>query len=247
MRHAPGARDANRARVPDGTVVAVHGVIVDVDYPRGPLPSIGHAVVVERPGRAPLTMEVHAYASPVTARCISLESPEGMRRGLGVRDTGAPVMLPAGEATLGRVFNVLGRPIDGGPVPQGGERRSIFVVAAAPGGSGGSDDTLRHRDQGAGPAGAAAAGREGRPVRRRRRGEDGPDHRAHAADRATAPRCGDLRRDRGADPGSQRAVSPDAGRRRARAIGARVRSDERVGGGAVPGGIQRAVDGRALP
>jgi F-type H+-transporting ATPase subunit beta len=125
MRSA-GLVTQEQPKAPHGTVAAVHGVIVDVDYPLAQLPAIGHAVVVERPGRPPLTMEVHAYAGPATARCICLESPEGMRRGLRVRNTGAPVMLPVGQATLGRVFNVLGQPVDGEPAPQDGERRSIF-------------------------------------------------------------------------------------------------------------------------
>src|SRR6266508_3597223 len=108
-----------------GHVAAVHGVVMDVDFPPGQLPAIGHALIVYRDNLPPLTVEVQAQLSPLTVRCISLVAPTAVRRGLKVADTGQPVMVPVGDATLGRVFNVLGESVDGGPPLTAVERRPI--------------------------------------------------------------------------------------------------------------------------
>jgi F-type H+-transporting ATPase subunit beta len=111
-----------------GRVAAVHDVVVDVDFPPGHLPAIGHALCIERIALPPLTVEVHAHLSAVTVRCIALASPTGVRRGAAVTNTTRPVVTPVGDATLGRVFNVLGEPIDGSAPLPNGERRSIYNV-----------------------------------------------------------------------------------------------------------------------
>ena len=111
-----------------GRVAAVHGVVMDVDFPPEQLPAIGHALVVYRDNLPPLTIEVQAQVSPLTVRCISLASPTAVRRALKVADTGQPVMVPVGDATLGRVFNVLGEAVDGGPPLPAVERRPISGV-----------------------------------------------------------------------------------------------------------------------
>src|SRR4030095_16680399 len=90
-----------------GRVAAVHGVVMDIDFPLGQLPGIGHALVVYRDNLPPVIVEVQAQLSSLTVRCISLALPTAVRRGLKVADTGQPVMVPVGDATLGRVFNVL--------------------------------------------------------------------------------------------------------------------------------------------
>jgi F-type H+-transporting ATPase subunit beta len=105
--------------------VAARGVVVDVDFPEGELPAIHGALLVQRPGRPPLTVEVQTHQGPCTARCLSLASPAGVRRGLPVVDTAGPVSTPVGDATLGRVLDVFGQPIDGGPSLDAAERRSI--------------------------------------------------------------------------------------------------------------------------
>lgn len=109
-----------------GRVAAVHGVVLDVDFPPGQLPAIGHALIVHREPLPTLTIEVQAQLSALTVRAIALASPTGVRRGLRVTDTGNPVMVPVGDAILGRVFNVLGAPVDGGPILSEGERRPIY-------------------------------------------------------------------------------------------------------------------------
>jgi F-type H+-transporting ATPase subunit beta len=108
-----------------GRVAAVHGVVVDVDFPSGQLPPIGTALVVERPPRPPLTVEVHAHLSDTTVRGVSLATPTGIRRGLAATDTGQAVTVPVGDAVLGRAVDVLGNPVDGGPAIAAPERRSI--------------------------------------------------------------------------------------------------------------------------
>jgi F-type H+-transporting ATPase subunit beta len=109
-----------------GLVSAVHGVVLDVDFPAGQLPAIGHALLVQRSPFPPLTIEVQAHLSAGTVRCIALASPTRVRRGLQVTSTGSPVLAPVGDATLGRIFNVLGEPIDAGPPLVDAERRSIY-------------------------------------------------------------------------------------------------------------------------
>jgi F-type H+-transporting ATPase subunit beta len=99
---------------------------LDIDFPPGQLPAIGHALLVHREHLPPLTVEVQAQWSTVTVRAIALGSPVGVRRGLNVSDTGNPVMVPVGEAILGRVLNVLGEPLDGGPALTDAEHRSLY-------------------------------------------------------------------------------------------------------------------------
>ena len=119
--------DASAAGTPPvaGVVTAVHGVVIDVDFPAGSLPAISHALVVQRP-TSPLVVEVHAHVNETTVRCISLGSVAGVRRGLAVHATGGPVSVAVGNATLGRAVNVLGEPADGGPPVDSAERRSIY-------------------------------------------------------------------------------------------------------------------------
>jgi F-type H+-transporting ATPase subunit beta len=109
----------------EGRVAAAHGVVLDIDFPEDRLPAIHHALLVQRPGLPLLTVEVEAHAGPHTVRCLALAAPTGVRRGLPVLNTGGPVMTPVGDATLGRVLNVFGTPVDGGPSLEEAEHRSI--------------------------------------------------------------------------------------------------------------------------
>jgi F-type H+-transporting ATPase subunit beta len=125
---ASGASAAGAGRgLVAGVVAAVHGVVIDVDFPAGGLPPIHHALVVQRP-TSPLVVEVHAHLGVTTVRCISLASVSGVRRGLPVLAAGGPVSVAVGDATLGRALNVLGEPVDGGPPVVSTERRSIYGV-----------------------------------------------------------------------------------------------------------------------
>jgi len=96
-----------------GTVVRVMGVVVDVNFPHGYLPSINNALRIEQELARPLVLEVQEHLDANTVRTIAMGSTEGLRRGLHVNDTGDPILVPVGRQTLGRIFNVLGQPIDG--------------------------------------------------------------------------------------------------------------------------------------
>ena len=112
-----------------GRVARVMGVVVDAQFAVGDLPSINSALVVERPGQGELILEVQEHVDPQTARCIAMSSTSGLHRGIKVTDTGRPIQVPVGEQTLGRLFNVLGHPIDNmGPL-ENSERRSIHIPA----------------------------------------------------------------------------------------------------------------------
>lgn len=106
-----------------GKVTQVMGPVVDVRFADGALPAIRQALTVEIEG-APQVMEVAQHMGDDTVRCIMLGPSEGLARGDVVADTGAPIQVPVGTGTLGRLFNVLGAPIDEkGPVE--GERWPI--------------------------------------------------------------------------------------------------------------------------
>ncbi len=100
-----------------GKVVQVIGVVVDVEFPEGHLPPIYNALRVQDEGKdtgIPIdcTLEVQQHLGEGRVRCVSLEPTDGMVRGMKVVDTGAPISVPVGKPTLGRVMNVLGRPVD---------------------------------------------------------------------------------------------------------------------------------------
>ena len=113
-----------------GTICKVVGPVVDVRFPEGQLPAIYDAVRLE--GRqGTVTAEVVQELGGSTVRCIALSSTDGLSRGCPVTATGAPIRMPVGEETLGRMFNVLGQPIDGkGPV-EAKESKPIHQSAPA--------------------------------------------------------------------------------------------------------------------
>jgi len=100
----------------NGIVRRVIGPVVDVQFPSGNLPEIYNAIEIQLEDRK-VVMEVVQLIGDNSVRCISLFSTDGISRGMMARDTGSPVTVPVGKATLGRMFNVVGEPIDGkGPV-----------------------------------------------------------------------------------------------------------------------------------
>lgn len=92
-----------------GTIVQVIGPIVDVRFPAGELPLIYNALKLKDPK---LTFEVQQHLGDNTVRAIAMGTTDGLRRGMEVSDTGGPIMVPVGKATLGRIMNVLGEGID---------------------------------------------------------------------------------------------------------------------------------------
>jgi len=95
-----------------GRVVQITGAVVDIEFPAGRLPEIYNAVEIRRPGRDPLTVEVQHHLGNNWVRTVAMSTTDGLARGVDAVDTGAPISVPVGAPTLGRVFDVLGRPID---------------------------------------------------------------------------------------------------------------------------------------
>lgn len=101
-----------------GRVVSIMGPVVDIEFERGQLPEIFNAIKIVgtlSDGRnMDLTLEVSNHLGDNLVRCIAMSSTDGLVRGIDAIDQGGPISVPVGEATLGRVFNVLGNPIDNG-------------------------------------------------------------------------------------------------------------------------------------
>jgi F-type H+-transporting ATPase subunit beta len=97
-----------------GKVVAVRGGVVDVSFPPDQLPEIYHALEVKR-GEGRLVLEVQQHLGNDVVRTVAMDTTDGLRRGEDVTQTGAPISVPVGPSTLGRIFNVLGDPVDGRP------------------------------------------------------------------------------------------------------------------------------------
>ena len=105
----------------EGVITQVIGPVVDVRFPPGTLPEILTALRVTNPSINDkpdnLVLEIAQHIGESTARCIAMDSTEGLVRGVAVKDTGKPIMVPVGKPTLGRILNVIGEPVDeAGPV-----------------------------------------------------------------------------------------------------------------------------------
>src|SRR2546428_6857643 len=100
-----------------GTIVQCIGAVVDIEFPREAMPGIYDALVLEDSGdksfaEKGLTFEVEQQLGDGVVRCIALGSSDGLRLGMKVRNTGAPISVPAAQGTPGRILAVLGRPND---------------------------------------------------------------------------------------------------------------------------------------
>lgn len=98
-----------------GTIVRVVGVVVDVEFTSGTLPSIHNALLIRRKHKENLFLEIQEHVGTRVVRAIAMGSTAGLSRGLLVEDLNTPIQVPIGPATLGRMFNVIGQPIDGKP------------------------------------------------------------------------------------------------------------------------------------
>jgi len=95
-----------------GKVVQVIGTVVDVEFPPEQLPEIYNAVEISMDGQGSIVAEVEAHLGNNWVRCLAMDSTDGLRRGAPAVDTGQPIAVPVGRPTLGRLFNVLGKPLD---------------------------------------------------------------------------------------------------------------------------------------
>ncbi len=111
-----------------GNIVQVIGAVVDVEFPRDSVPKIYDALTVE--GSSGLTLEVQQQLGDGIVRAIAMGTSEGIQRGIEVSNTGAPIQVPVGQETLGRIMDVLGNPIDdAGPI---GEKKRMPIHRAPP-------------------------------------------------------------------------------------------------------------------
>ena len=108
-----------------GFVQAIRGVVLDVAYPDGGIPEIYEALTMDGPSGEVITLEVQQHLSGELVRTVAMSATEGLKRGAKVTNTGSPIMVPVGEQTLGRIFNVVGDPIDGQGAVAGGQRNPI--------------------------------------------------------------------------------------------------------------------------
>ncbi len=113
-----------------GRIAQILGNVIDVRFPAGELPDINEALRVPREDEQDLVLEVQLHMGDNLVKTVAMDSTDGLQRGLPVIATGSPITVPVGEASLGRVFNVLGLAIDNKPeVPDDAPRRSIHAPA----------------------------------------------------------------------------------------------------------------------
>ena len=111
-----------------GTVVQVTGPVLDVRFEDGKLPGLNSALEIDNHGQR-LVAEVAQHIGDNTARCIAMSSTDNLVRGTEAVATGAPISVPVGEKCLGRMFNLLGEPIDEQPSPETDEKWAIHRPA----------------------------------------------------------------------------------------------------------------------
>ena len=113
-----------------GTVAQIMGPVLDIRFPDGKLPQLLSAIEVPMADWV-IVAEVAQHIGDNVARCIAMSSTDGLARGAEAIDTGAPISVPVGDETLGRVFNLLGQPIDEKPAPTTKENWPIHRPAPA--------------------------------------------------------------------------------------------------------------------
>ena len=107
------------AELNTGKLTQIIGAVLDIKFPEGKLPEINDAINVPLADGKKLVVEVSQHLGDDTVRCIAMGPTDGLVRGMEAQATGGPISVPVGEATLGRMFNVLGEPIDEKPAPEG--------------------------------------------------------------------------------------------------------------------------------
>lgn len=114
-----------------GEVVQIIGPVIDVRFPSGSVPEILHALEIERPGGNPIVLEVQQHLGESVVRTIAMDSTDGVERGATVASLGQAISMPVGEEIRGRLFNVIGKAIDGIPQPKEEGRRPIHAKPPA--------------------------------------------------------------------------------------------------------------------
>ncbi len=114
-----------------GTVVQIIGPVLDIKFPADALPKLLNAITIDAPDGHTVTVEVAQHIGQDTVRCIAMQSTDGLVRGMDAKDTGAPITVPVGRENLGRIFNLLGAPVDNKPESGAAERWPIHREAPA--------------------------------------------------------------------------------------------------------------------
>ena len=112
-----------------GKITQIIGAVLDIKFSDGNLPEINEAISITRTNGEELVVEVAQHLGDDTVRCIAMGPTDGLIRGMAAKALGGPISVPVGENTLGRIFNVLGEPIDNKPAPEGVERYPIHRQA----------------------------------------------------------------------------------------------------------------------
>ena len=112
-----------------GKITQIIGAVLDIRFDQGVLPEINDAVEIRRKDGSKLVAETAQHLGDDIIRCIAMGPTDGLVRGMEAIATGGPITVPVGEVTLGRIFNVLGEPIDKKPVPEGVKRNPIHRKA----------------------------------------------------------------------------------------------------------------------
>ena len=124
-----GRKEVEMAGENKGRITQVIGAVLDVRFDEGKLPEINDAIRIPTRDGGELVVEVSQHLGDDTVRCIAMGTTDGLVRGMEAIATGAPISVPVGENTLGRIFNVLGQPIDNKPVPEGVSYEPIHRAA----------------------------------------------------------------------------------------------------------------------
>ncbi|MBQ8025132.1 MAG: F0F1 ATP synthase subunit beta [Oscillospiraceae bacterium] len=111
-----------------GTLVQIMGPVLDIRFEGGEMPALNNAIEV-RHGDRRIIAEVAQHIGDDVVRCVAMSSTDGLERGITAVDTGSPITVPVGEQCLGRMFNLLGDPIDNMPAPEAAERWPIHRAA----------------------------------------------------------------------------------------------------------------------
>ena len=112
-----------------GKITQIISAVLDIKFPEGELPEINDAIRIPLKDNGELIVEVAQHLGDDTVRCIALGPTDGLVRGMEAISTGGPISVPVGEKTLGRIFNVLGQPIDNKPAPEVDEYDPIHRAA----------------------------------------------------------------------------------------------------------------------
>jgi len=111
-----------------GKIIQIIGAVLDIKFSTENMPSLFNAIEIKHEGRT-IVAEVAQHLGDDVVKCIAMSSTDGLVRGMEAIDTGAPISVPVGQATLGRMFNVVGEPIDEKPAPEVKEKWSIHRTA----------------------------------------------------------------------------------------------------------------------